>query len=170
MNAQAKVFTLVAVVLGMVMFLSIECFAQANAETADTNQKYKDEELTLEAEGVVTGLSPNFIALQIGKEDKTGIAVEAAFEVDKNVQMVHKKSFKEINLGDTVKVVYKQKSKVYENGRKTSVRAPVSIVFLRSAPKKIDDEGTLRTKTEKEQAVSAEAAAPIPLKGLKKGD
>lgn len=110
-----------------------------------------------EIEGQITGLSGNFLALTYGQSENS--VLEAAFNVDKNVQLSHKRSFKEFKPGDTVKVRYEQETRALEDGRVSRKNTIKSITFLKAAPKEL--------VSQEPSAPSDGSDAPLPLKGTK---
>lgn len=98
-------------------------------------QEEKEEKTSKSVSGEVTGVSANFIAVAYGINEKEQSSLEMAFDVDKNVKIDHKKSIKEIGLGDMVEVVYDEIKKIDAQGKVTSSRRLARVVvFLRAAP------------------------------------
>ena len=112
-----------------------------------------------ELEGQISGLGGNFIAISYGGNAETSL--EAAFNVAPNVQMSHKRSFKELKFGDTVRVRFEQTSQKLENGRTFRKNTVKSIAFLKAAPKETSTDA-LVTPPEQAQAESS-----LSLKGIK---
>jgi hypothetical protein len=98
-------------------------------------QEEKEEIVRKSVSGEVAGISANFIAVAYGISEKEGSSLEMAFDVDKNVKIDHKKSIKEIGLGDMVEVAYDEIKKIDAQGKiKSSRRLARVVVFLRAAP------------------------------------
>jgi hypothetical protein len=95
--------------------------------------------------GEVGGISPNFIAIMYGSDSKSEIALEMALSIDKNVQVEHKESLKEIGFGDTVTVAYEEKSAQDPEGNiRVKSRVAKKITFLKAA-QQIQETGALQS-------------------------
>lgn len=118
----------------IVMGLTVPADAQQGS--TQQPQEEKEEIARKSVSGEVGGISANFIAVAYGMSEKEQSSMEMAFDVDKNVKIEHKKSLKEIGLGDTVEVVYDEIKKIDAQGKvKSSRRLARVIVFVRAAPK-----------------------------------
>jgi hypothetical protein len=128
-------------------------------ETANKeNPKEKVIVETKEILGEVSGISGNFLAVAYGRDPQSGAGLEMAFNIDNKVRIAHKRSIRDINFGDTVKVVYEETTTIKEDGLKISQRVAKMVSFVKAAEKKAIVE-------EKLESVPVEEA--IPLKGLK---
>ena len=92
--------------------------------------------LAREIAGTVSGISNNFVAVVYGRDPKSGILSEMAFNVGKEVKIKNKKSLKEMNPEDSIKVLYDEITETKEDGRIIKSRVAKEIVFLRAAEKK----------------------------------
>jgi len=147
----------IAIIIGLIMLLSAPLLAQE----AQENKKKNIEVTMKEATGVISALSANFIAVETGIDPSTGIPREEAFNLDKNVRVLHKNSLKEIKVGDTVTVGYEETIETTDTGRRIRSTSVKTITFLKSPPKEI---------TGLEETTSKEAepqVGSLPLKGLK---
>lgn len=102
---------------------------------AQQQQQEKEEIARKSVAGEVSGLAPNFIAVLYGQSQESQAALEMAFDLDKDVKIEHRKSLKEINMGDTVEVAYLEITKTREDGRKISRRVAKVITFVRASEK-----------------------------------
>lgn len=122
---RAGLFIFLLVVMGIIPGIA---FGQAPPEE-------KEEIARKSVSGEVSGVSANFIAVAYGIKEKEQSSLEMAFDVDKDVKIEHKKSIKEIGLGDTVEVVYDEIKRFDAQGKiKSSRRLARVVVFLRAAP------------------------------------
>lgn len=122
---RAGLFILLLIFIGLIPGIAL---GQAPPEE-------KEEIIRKSVSGEVAGVSANFIAVAYGISEKEQSSLEMAFDVDKNVKIDHKKSIKEIGLGDMVEVVYDEIKKIDAQGKITSSRRLARvIVFLRAAP------------------------------------
>jgi hypothetical protein len=118
-----------------VVFLIIGAFAATELLLA---QEIKPRRIIVAREiaGAVSGISNNFVAVVYGRDSRSGILTEMAFNIGKDVTIKNKKSLKEINPEDTIKVLYDEITEIREDGRKTTSRLVKEVVFLRAADKK----------------------------------
>ncbi len=141
-----------------VIFLSFTCLL--SAQEAKTEKKIETREK--EVSGKITSLSSNFLAVESGIDQNEGAALESAFNLDKNVRVIHKKNLKELNIGDTVSVGYEETIETMEDGRKMRKSAVKTITFLNPAPVEVRVQ---------EQPIPSEENVPgagtFSLKGLK---
>ena len=100
-----RTFLGLGLLMASYLISSYVCFAE-QSEQPGSSKPAKETSLIKEAEGKVSGLSSRFIAVETGVDAKAGANLEMAFKVDKNTQIVHKKSIKEISMGDIVKLSY----------------------------------------------------------------
>jgi hypothetical protein len=98
--------------------------------------KPRREVVAKEVFGAVSGISSNFVAVVYGRDPKSEILTEMAFNVGKEVVIKNKKSLKEINPEDSIKVLYDEITETREDGRIIKSRVAKEIVFLRPADKK----------------------------------
>ena len=141
-----------------VIFLSLTCLL--SAQEAKTEKKF--EVRLKEVSGKITSLSPNFLAVETGIDQKEGAALESAFNLGKDVRIVHKKNLKELNIGDTVSVGYEETVETMEDGRKMRKSSVKTITFLNPAPVEIRAPGQPTPSEEEEPD-----AGSFSLKGLK---
>jgi hypothetical protein len=122
-------------------------------------QKIEETTEMKEVEGTINAKSFTFLALGVGANSE-GTQVEMAFNVDKDVKIVHKKSYKELRAGDIVRVRYAEMKQVDASGKTIgSSRMLKQITFLKSAEKKQSAPAAL--------ASQEEGQGSIPLKGMK---
>jgi hypothetical protein len=110
-----------------------------------------------EIEGKVSAVNSHFIAVECGVDVSNTYMIEMAFNIDKGVQIAHKKSIKDIGQGDIVKILYDEVTKT-ENNIKSAKRVARVVTFLKGSEKKKQLEGKLKSGSENDA---------IPLKGLK---
>ncbi|MEI6631302.1 MAG: hypothetical protein WCL25_01650 [bacterium] len=118
-----------------VVFLIIGLFATAEPLLAQ-EIKTKRQVVSKEVVGTVSGISGNFVAVVYGRDPRSGILTEMAFNIGKDVTIKNKKSLKEINPEDTIKVFYDEITEISEDGRRSLKRVVKEVVFLRAADKK----------------------------------
>ena len=102
--------------------------------------KPRKDVLTREVFGTVSGISNNFIAVVYGRDARTGVLSEMAFNVGKEATIKNKKALKEINPEDSVKVIYDEITEIKEDGRILKSRVAKEVIFLRPAEKRADPE------------------------------
>jgi len=113
--------------------------------------------------GEIVGLSGNFIAVAGGVNPKTGAVSEAAFNLGKNVKVVHKRSLSEFGVGDVVKVEYEEKIVSADNGRKMRSTTVTSLTFLKPAARDLSSQEEIpQTQPETESRPDTES---LSLKG-----
>ncbi|MFA6384702.1 MAG: hypothetical protein WCY10_04960 [Candidatus Omnitrophota bacterium] len=125
-----------------------------------------------EASGTVSALSGNFIAVATGVDPVSKVGVESAFNLDKKVRIIHKKSLNDIKTGDTVKVNYEETLKIQEGKRKSRSTKVISITFLKAAPKTPDSQEPAPQVEQPQEEPSAQegneaSSGSLSLKGLK---
>ncbi len=109
-------------------------------------------------EGVVTGLSGNFMAVQYGRDETQQVCLEMAFNVDPNVKIEHKQSIKDFVMGDTVFVSYDLISEKFDDDTELKKIVATKISFVRPAQKRPDEAALVSTEEEPES---------LPIKGPK---
>ena len=140
------------IIKGAVVLFLLYLFGVAQAEQG----KEEDKAVVVlkEVQGEVSALTSNFISIIYERDKEKGIDYEIALPIDENMRLVHKRSLKQIQLGDIVRVKYKEKRKeceeVGEDGtlkRKTKVieRKAAVITFVRPKRPEIGIKG-LRTR------------------------
>jgi len=140
------------------ILLSGAALAQENQENKEKNIEVTMKELT----GVISALSPSFIAIETGVDAQQGAATEAAFNLSKNVRIEHKNSLKEIKVGDIVTVGYEETIETRDDGRKMRKTSVKTITFLKPAPAEM----TALEETTPPGEGDAKGDS-LPLKGLK---
>ena len=118
------------------MFFGLCAPAPAQENTAEPKEEVANKLIS----GQVSGISGNFIAVDCGMNPEGTGSREMVFNVDEGVQIEHKKSIKEIGVGDTVDVAYDEITKTAQDGKKTSKRVARAISFIRAAEKRPADE------------------------------
>jgi hypothetical protein len=140
-----------------------ESAVSAAQEVSQPSVEQKIEEQTemLEVEGTINAKSSHFLALGISPDPESKIAREMAFNVDKDVKIVHKKSYKELHQGDIVKVRYSETKKTNQSGAVLSSNRQLrQVTFLKVAEKtQFSQANNLVTPDE--------GTDTIPLKGMK---
>lgn len=101
----------------------------------ETETKPEKKTVTKSIDGEVAGISPTFIAVDYGLNAKGTAMQEMSFIMAKDVKIEVKKSLKDINVGDTVRVTYEETTET--NGKITRAldRSVKVIRFLSAAPK-----------------------------------
>lgn len=143
--------------LVMVLVWGFTAMVYAQGKPAEEN-KPKEVIVVREVEGVISALSGNFIAIECGLNSVGNAAVEMAFNLDKKVQVVHKKSLKEISVGDRVSVTYNEIIKE-EEGRKIARRLVTAITFLAAGQK--------QPQIEPPPPAASEEMEPLEIKEIK---
>ena len=107
--------------------------AQASlSELAAKANEPKEEILEKTLDGEIAGVSPNFIAIDYGQDEKS--SYEMTFNITKNTRLERIKDIKSLKPGDTVWVSYNEK--IIKNGKETRVKERVlKILRLLNAAK-----------------------------------
>jgi hypothetical protein len=101
--------------------------------------------------GEVGGISNKFIAVVYGRNEKDKASLEMAFNIGSHVNIVNKKSMKEIGIGDTVEVEYQEITRTEADGKKSSKSVAQVVTFLKAGAKVepvIPITGAAKAKTE----------------------
>jgi hypothetical protein len=152
-----KAIILTAVAAISLYFVSIvPATAQGSSEPARPEVKITAKECT----GTLVGLGGNFIAVAAGLNADSGAASEYAFNLGKDVQIVHKRSLKEFVVGDTVKVSYEEQIATTPEGNKKRSHTVKTITFLKPAANDL----TAQEQTQPQQEVRSEEDG-LSLKG-----
>jgi hypothetical protein len=152
-----------------IVFLSVICSSIIKPFAfAQDNKESKEIIIAKEVEGVVSGLSSRFIAVEVGFNSEGGAMKEMAFNIDKNVTVSHKTSLSDIKMGDTVKLSY---GEIYneQNGERVYVRRQLlTVIFLKAAEAAPDTEGKLQSATAASSDNGSDTLkSAIRLKGMK---
>lgn len=92
----------------------------------------KIEAVNKKITGEVSGVSNKFIAVVYGRNEKAKSALEMAFNIGSHVNIVNKKSLKEIGIGDTVEVEYQEITRTEADGRKSSKSIAQAVIFVKA--------------------------------------
>ena len=121
---------------GIVWTVAVIGLLALNLSAAAQEQKPKKQVVPKEIMGTVSGVSGNFIAVVCGRNPESGVLTEMAFNLGKEVKLKNKKSLKDINTDDAVRVLYDEVTEIKDGGRKSTSNVAKEIVFLRPAEKK----------------------------------
>ena len=157
-----KVFILISV---MLFGIQNNICAQETAKLQQTKQA-KQETAAKDITGTVGGISPNFIAVTLGRGAQGQAALEMAFNLNKTVKIEHKNSIKDIKLGDTVQVAYDEITTTREDGSKSIRRVAKSVIFLRQAENK-PETGQANQLNGVLESRSDQDSLPLNIKGPK---
>ena len=119
-------------IIAISMVVCSAAIAQDKAEGPKTVAK--------EFTGMVSGISAGFIAVDGGVSAESKAALEMAFNLDKDVKVVHKKNLSEIVLGDTVTIHYNETTQTSAEGRTMRSTRVREIVFVAPAPKELSSQ------------------------------
>jgi hypothetical protein len=96
-------------------------------------------------EGEVSGVSPTFLAIVYGQDDKT--SYEIPFKVNKNVRFERAKSMDDVKVGDSVQVAYEERLLKSEKETQVKARTLTLIRLLVSAkPEAEQSKNTLESR------------------------
>lgn len=133
-----------------------------SAQEAQQGQEPKAAVSMKQITGTVSGLSARHLSVLYSSDPERGASLEAAFNLDKDVRVIHKQSLKEIAVGDTVSVAYEETVTRTAEGKSMRSTKVKSITFLKPAPKEL---------IAQEEPASPQAAESqkdsLPLKGPK---
>jgi hypothetical protein len=148
--------------VGTVALVSVSAalFAQ------EAKPKIKVEVNAKQVSGIITSISPSFIAVESGLNEEKTVALEATFNLAKGVRVIHK-TFKELQVGDTVSVSYEETMKTLENGKKSRSTNVISITFLKPAPKDLTSQGQPEAPSGGAPSDEPQDEGTLSLKGLK---
>lgn len=134
--------------LSIIVIISLISLGVYNISKAEQNKKTTDpkssvsnmqwpkiEAVNKKITGEVSGVSNNFIAVVYGKSDKDKASLEMAFNIGSHVNIVNKKSLKEIGIGDIVEVEYQEITRTESDGRKSSKSITQSVIFVKAGVK-----------------------------------
>lgn len=113
-------------------------FAQQNKKTTESKsgvsnvQWPKIEAVNKKVSGEVSGVSNNFIAVVYGRNEKAKSSLEMAFNIGSHVNVMNKKSLKEIGIGDTVEVEYQEITRTEADGKKSSKSVAQAVNFVKA--------------------------------------
>ncbi|HOW42493.1 MAG TPA: hypothetical protein P5110_03140 [Candidatus Omnitrophota bacterium] len=143
------------------MTLSFICSQPVPAQEAPQAEQPQVQVAIKQVSGVISGLSSGFIAIELGGGSAKG-ARESAFNLDKNVRIVHKKSLKELSVGDTVSLDYEETVTKQADGKKMRKTRVIAITFLKAAP-----QGLIAQEETQPLQKSEPKAGELSLKGIK---
>lgn len=135
-------------------------FAQGSEPKVKVDVKSK------QVSGIITSISPFFIAVETGLNDEKTSALESTFNLPKGVRVIHK-TLKELQFGDTVSVSYEETIKTLENGKKMRTTKVISITFLKPAPKDLMSQDQPQAPMESTPSAETQDEGALSLKGLK---
>jgi hypothetical protein len=156
-------------VVGMVSFVAV-CFAQdlkSGAKSQIKKEIFSSD--VKEIEGTISAINDNGIAVVFNKDAQKGSEEEMYIPIEKsNIRLIHKSSLKEMEIGDTVKVGFKEVTDEIE-GKESKRFQATTVAFLKKADKKPEPQDfPAQEEADQDDGSSApEAAQTIPLKGFK---
>lgn len=107
----------------------------------------KEEMASKSMTGEVAGISPSFIAVTYGQDEKS--SYEMALNLDPKVKIVGKKNISEIHVGDTVTVSYDERFQKDEKGDiRINGRKVTAISFVREGKKLVEEESPVAPPAE----------------------
>ena len=142
-NHESRIAAIIIVIAVSVLGLFVN---RLPAQDAGTD---KVELVTKTITGEISGISSNFIALLCGVDSQSGAAKEMAFNLDKNLQIEHKNSLKDLMLEDMVDIVYDEITVTDKEG-KVSIKRQVRLISFLKRPEKPLEDVTLDSADEEE--------------------
>jgi hypothetical protein len=133
----------------------------------ESKSNIKVEVKLKQVSGIITSVSPSFIAVEAGVNEGKTAALEAAFNLKKGVRIIHKNSLQELNIGDTVTVSYEETIKKIENGKKSRSTNVISITFLKPAPKDLMPQDQPQAPRDSTASSETQNEDALSIKGLK---
>lgn len=124
----------------IILMIIISIFIISGMSRADEEKKGKRIVASnlKEIQGEVAGIIQDSIAIVYNRNEATGEEYEMSFPVDKGVNIVHKRSIKEIAVGDIVNVQYEEVTEKYDDDQEKDPeinRKAKVITFLKPAIK-----------------------------------
>jgi len=160
---------IILALLGLVSFAAI-CFAQdSKTEAKHQGKREVSSSDVQEIEGTVSAVDNNGIAVVFKKDEAKGEEEEIYVPIEKGqIRLVHKTNIKEIEVGDTVKVGFKEVTEE-EEGKESKRFKATTITFLKKAEKKPLPQmpPEPQDQVSPEDSAAPEATQTIPLKGFK---
>lgn len=102
------------------VFIGILVLCLTRTALAEPEEKPIRTVVVKDMQGEVSGISSNFIAILFGVDEKS--SHEMAFTMNKDVKVEHKKSLKDIGVGDLVSVNYEEISETTKQDDKDITR------------------------------------------------
>jgi len=125
--------------------------AISQVQTLPAEPKEEVRERTLEGE--IAGVSPNFIAIDYGQDERT--SYEMTFNITKNTRLERIKNIKDLKPGDTVWVSYKEK--IIKLGKEVRVNERVlKVLRLLNSAKVVLEPPAEKVEVAEEQALEEE--------------
>ncbi len=106
-------------------------------KTYATKPEQKDEKVMAykTMSGTVSGVGPAFLAVEFQRDDKNGASFEMALPLDPEANTTYAGLLKELQLGDTVSVEYRETATKDSQGQYTQMRRTATkIALVRRAP------------------------------------
>ena len=124
-----------------------ESDSAAKAVETPKQEAPKEEMASKTISGEVAGISPSFIAVMYGQDEKT--SYELALNLDKKVRIVGKNDISEIHVGDTVTVSFDERFQKDEKGDvRINGRKVTAIAFVREGKKLVEEESPVSATAE----------------------
>jgi hypothetical protein len=101
-------------------------------------------------EGEISGLGKDYISIIYKKDAEKGAEYEILLPLDDEVQLVHKKSIKDLRVGDRVNIEFDEVTESRDSGEKVTFKCK-KLSFVKPADKKSEDTVSLNLKGIKEQ-------------------
>ncbi|MFC1658779.1 hypothetical protein ACFL1D_05295 [Candidatus Omnitrophota bacterium] len=142
-QAYFKRFSQIGMIISLGAILILACEAEiAQAEKNGTEVKTTSTDKSIQGE--ITGIGKNYIAVTYEMNEEKGTEYEILLPVDKDLQLVHKNKFSELNIGDTVRIKYEEITEEYAETNRKLRKAKV-ITFVKPAEKKPENLDSIET-------------------------
>ncbi len=122
------------IILALVFTLGISSIALAKSAEQGSSRIVKTS--TKELTGTISGISIDSISLVYKEDKQKGIEYEILLPLNSDIEIQHKKSLKDFNVGDMASVAFDEVVIELPGGEKKVERKIKMISFVRSADKK----------------------------------
>ena len=124
-------------VLAILLILSFSFSGVIRAQESEVKEEVKTKEVIGRLSSRSPINTPNYIGIILIDSRGNDTNRDMFFSVDKNLKISHKKKFSDIQIGDTIRVIYDEISQITEDGKKKLVKRVAKIIkFVRSGKDK----------------------------------
>ncbi len=120
-------------VLAILLILSFSFSGVISAEEYEAKEKVETKEVIGRLSSRSPIDTPNYIGIILIDSRGNDTNRDMFFSADEDLKVSHKKKFSDIQIGDTVRVIYDEISQITEDGKKKLVKRVAKIIkFVRS--------------------------------------
>ena len=158
-----KNIILAMVASGLIAGFAVSAMAQEKAKENAPDEEKIISSATNKITGQIGSINKSSISVVYKRDDAKGEEFEMLFPIDKNLRIVHKKSIRELAVGDTVEVEYEDVT-IEKKDRNEGKRNTAVITFVSPAETPAEPVATHGDTITTDTNTTTESTSVAPLK------